>query len=157
MAGLLFKIPVTQWVRGTIQKMDKNATYDIGSWCDFWYETYEELGGNSIESGTKSCPKHAAYGLWRLGRIKNTAIPYQEGLLAETIRKYGKNTAYAELALELLEQQSIEINARSLWSQVQALYRKKLKDEPAKSQQGAITIALTLFDEDQIVTNDKDS
>ena len=51
MPGVLFKIPVTQWVRQTIQKMELCGKQDIGSWSKYWLEIYRELGGVSDESG----------------------------------------------------------------------------------------------------------
>ena len=101
MVGVLNKIPVTQWIRGTIEKMNKAGKQDSQSWNDYWFETYKELGGQSEESGTKGCPKHAAYGLWRLGRIKETNIPYHHQAINSINQEYGKNAVYAILALDL--------------------------------------------------------
>jgi hypothetical protein len=150
MTGVLFKIPVTLWVTRTIEKMNKAGTIDIQSWSRFWLETYQELGGKSIDSGRKGCPLHAAYGLWRLGRIKGAGLPYQYDPIRFINQTYGKNAAYAVLALDLLEDGRAFRNIDDLWNQVKLLYRRTLNQDPANSQQGAITIALTLFEEDQI-------
>jgi hypothetical protein len=152
MPGVLFKIPLTKWIRETIDKMINNGKSDIQSWSYYWFETYKELGGRSKESGTKGCPQHAAYGLWRLGRIKGANIPYQEKSIHPINQEFGKNAAYAVLALDLFEAQKAARDNTALWIQVQEQYRKAVHEEPAKSQQGAITVAAILFEEGQIVT-----
>lgn len=151
MVGVLNKIPVTQWIRGTIEKMNKAGKQDSQSWNDYWFETYKELGGQSEESGTKGCPKHAAYGLWRLGRIKETNIPYHHQAINSINQEYGKNAVYAILALDLLEKYQDSGNKTNLWNQVREQYKKAFHEEPAISQQGAISVALALFEEGQIV------
>lgn len=152
MPGVLFKIPFTEWIRGTIDKMSKNGRSDIQSWRSYWFETYKELGGRSKDGGTKGCPQHAAFGLWRLGRIKGANIPYQEKSIRHINQEFGKNAAYAVLALGLFEDQKAASDNAALWIQVQELYRRSVHEEPAKSQQGAITVAAILFEEGQIVT-----
>jgi len=152
MQGKLFKIPLTKWIRGTIDKMNKYGKNDLQSWSYYWFETYKELGGQSKESGTKGCPQHAAYGLWRLGHIKGTNNPYQQKPIHHIIREFGKNAAYAVLALDLLEAQKVARDNTVLWIQVKDQYREAVHEEPAKSQQGAITVVAILFQEGQIVT-----
>ena len=78
MPGELFYIPLTLWVRGAIEKMEENGKQDFPSWQDYWYQTYQELGGKSVNSGTKGCPMYGAYGLWRMGKIKDTKIPHRQ-------------------------------------------------------------------------------
>ena len=155
MPEVLFKIPLTRWIRGTIEKMNGFGKRDIQSWSHYWLETYKELGGQSDESGSKGCPQHAAYGLWRLGRIKEANISYQQKAIKSINQEYGKNAAYAVLALDLLEKRQSTRDNANLWIQVQDLYRKTIHEEPAKSQQGAVTVAVTLFEEGQIVTGQK--
>jgi hypothetical protein len=152
MAGVLFGIPLTRWVRGTIEKMNGAGSRDVSNWSTCWLKTYRELGGKSQESGSKGCPRHAAYGLWRLGRIKETTVPYQRMAINQINQEYGKNAAYAVLALDLLEKGKLADSKADLWRQVQDLYRIRVHEEPATSQQGAVTVALTLFEEKQIVT-----
>ena len=152
MPGVLFKIPLTRWVSGTIDKMNRYGYDDFQDWCQAWFQTYKELGGISDETGKKQCPKHAAYALWQLGRIKNTAKPFQNLSLASIYDQYGKNAVYAVLALELLKTNQAGQDNVFLWNQVQSLFRSKLHEEPAESQQGAITIASILFEEGQIIT-----
>ncbi len=153
MAGVLFSIPVSLWVHGTIEKMNRFKKRDIHSWGEYWLETYLELGGKSTASGSKGCPQHAAYGLWRLGRIKGTNMPLRNFSLSLINREFGKNTTYAILALELLENGQAAMNQSLFWAQVQELFRKRLHNEPANSQQGAVTIAQVLYDEGLIVVN----
>jgi hypothetical protein len=152
MAGVLFGIPLTRWVRGTIEKMDQAGRHNVQSWSDYWLKTYYELGGLSKASGSKPCPLHAAYGLWRLGRIKETNIPYQQMAVNHVYQEYGNNAAYAILALDLLENKQAAQSNAGLWRQVQDLFRIKVHQEPAISQQGAVTVAQILFKEVQIVT-----
>ena len=152
MEEVLFKVPLTRWIRKTIDKMNISRKRDIKSWSVYWFETYKSLGGQSDESGNKGCPQHAAYGLWQLGRIKDSNIPYQHMSISSINNTYGKNATYAVFAIDLLEKGKAARNEAMLWTQVQELYRKTFHEEPAKSQQGAIKVALTLFVEGQIVT-----
>jgi hypothetical protein len=149
----LFYIPLTRWILSTIDKMNINGKKDFQSWSHYWLVTYKELGGQSDESGSKLCPQHAAYGLWRLGRIKDTNIPYQLMSINHINQDYGKNAAYAVLALDVLEKQRETTTMADLWRQVQDLFRTRVHQEPAKSQQGSINVAITLFEEGQIITN----
>jgi len=96
---------------------------------------------------------HAAYGLWRLGRIKDTNIPYQLVEITHINQEYGNNAAYAILALGILENKQAAASKAGLWRQVQDLYKIRIHQEPAISQQGAITVTTALFEEDQLVTN----
>jgi hypothetical protein len=152
MPGVLFKIPLTRWIRGTIDKMKGFGKSDTQSWSHYWLETYKELGGQSVESGSKGCPQHAAYGLWRLGRITETNIPYQHKAINSINQEFGKNAAYAVIALDLLEKQQAARDNAALWIQVQDLYRRTIHEEPAKSQQGVVALAVILFEEGQIMT-----
>jgi len=153
MAGVLFGIPLTRWIRETVDKMNRAGRRDIHSWSVYWLETYYELGGQSEASGSKGCPMHAAYGLWRLGRIKDTNIPYQLVEITHINQEYGNNAAYAILALGILENKQAAASKAGLWRQVQDLYKIRIHQEPAISQQGAITVTTALFEEDQLVTN----
>ncbi len=153
MSRLLFNIPLTRWIRGTIEKMKGSGRFDIQTWSNYWFDTYKELGGESDDSGKKDCPQHAAYGLWRLGRIKDTNIPYQLMAINHINKEYGKNAAYAILALELLEAGQSEGTHAGLWRQVQELFKRRVHQEPAQSQQGVVSVAKILFEEDQIVFN----
>lgn len=154
MPGVLFKIPLTLWVRKTIEKMNQSGENDIYGWSRSWLQAYEDLGGRSTESGKKGCPQHAAYGLWQLGRIKETGKAYQKLSLSAINQKYGKNAVYAVLALDLLRQKRASIDNDVFWSQVQDYFRRQLHEEPAISQQGAVTVAKVLYEENQIVVQE---
>jgi len=153
MEEVLFGISLTRWIRGTIEKMNNAGRCDVQSWSDNWLKTYYELGGQSEASGSKGYPMHAAYGLWRLGRIKDTNILYQQMTITHINQEYGNNAAYAMLALGLLENKQAAASKAGLWRQVQDLYKIRVHQEPAISQQGAITVTAALFEEDQLVTN----
>lgn len=153
MSEILFNISVKRWVRGTIDKMTLSSKTDVDSWSKYWLATYLELGGKSKASGCKGCPLHAAYGLWRLGRIKGTDFPYSPKPIKYINEKYGKNAAYAAIALELLENGHAAKTKEGLWSQVQEKFRKDVHDKPAISQQGSVSIAQGLFEAGEIVTN----
>ena len=150
MPAELFKIPFTRWVLGTVDKMTKYGYDDFQDWSQAWLQTYKELGGTSVETGKKQCPKHAAYALWQLGRIKNTDKPFQNLSLASIYDQYGKNAVYAVLSIDLLSTNQAAQNNAFLWHQVQSLFLSKLHEEPAESQQGAVTVARILFDEGHI-------
>lgn len=151
MSTVLFNISLVRWVRGTIERMNAAGKDDIESWCNYWFQTYKDLGGTSDTSGSKGCPQHAAYGLWRLGRISNSGMPFQNWTLERVNKELGKNAAYAVLALELLESKH-GWSKTDLWSRVQESYQQKIGEQSAKSEQGAIKISFGLFTEGQIVS-----
>jgi hypothetical protein len=149
----LFNIPLSRWVHGTIEKMNNSGKSDIQSWSEYWFETYKELGGLSINSGTKGCPLHGAYGLWRLGRIKDGNIPYQQQTIHFINQEFGRNAAYAAIAIGLLEERKAARSEIDLWIQVRELYKSKIHEEPAISEQGEVRVAKILFEEGHIVTD----
>lgn len=151
MAGQLFKVPAGQWIQGTIAKMNRDGVKDSGSWTARWVETYYELGGQSGESAKKGCPLAAAYGLWQLGRIRNGRRPWKDSSLPRIRHEQGKNTTYAVIALQLIEQDAT-VRAGALWSRVRSVYEQQLGEEAATGEQGEVRLACILFDEGQIVT-----
>jgi hypothetical protein len=153
MPQVLFNIPLTRWVHGTIEKMINSGKSELQDWCDFWLETYFELGGKSYASGSKICPKYAAYGLWRLGRIEAANIPYKKKTINIINQEYGKNAAYAILAIGLLEEGLGDLNQINFWIQVRERYRSTMHEEPAGSEQGEVRVARILYEEGQIITN----
>jgi hypothetical protein len=153
MPAVLLNIPLVRWVRRTIEKMNTAEKDDFKTWSNYWFKTYKDLGGQSDSSGSKGCPKHATYGLWRLGRISNSGKAFQNWTLERVNKELGKNAAYAVLALGLLERKRSEkYTEAELWAKVKELYQKKLGEPPAKSEQGAIKIALGLFEEGQTLS-----
>ena len=158
MPVLLYKIPLTQWIRTTNDKMNTSGNEDSVSRGDYWVRTYKDFGGRSDTSGSKGCPKLAAYGLWRLGRISNTGRAFEAWSLEQIYNELGKNATYAVLALECLEgMQTGKIlngdrSRGTLWAQVQQAYLNKLAKVPAQTEQGAVRVALALFTEGQILS-----
>lgn len=154
----LFRIPITPWVMQTIQKMNARGNQDIKYWSTYWYKSCTELGGKNKNSGSKECPKHAAFGLWRLGRIEGGGQALQESKLSEIDYRFGKNTTYAVLALEVLEIYADKMSGEGYWSKtkiwrtVKEMYKQRLPDVPAESEQGAVRIALALHRERKIVS-----
>ncbi len=151
MPTVLFNIPLVHWVQRTIERMNAAGKDDFETWSNYWFQTYRELGGTSDNSGSKECPKHAAYGLWRLGRISNSGKAFQNWTLERVNKEFGKNAAYAVLALNLLESKR-DCSKTELWSKVQESYCQKIGGPSANSEQGAIRISLGLFSEGQNVS-----
>ncbi|QSJ17902.1 hypothetical protein JYQ62_03300 [Nostoc sp. UHCC 0702] len=151
MSDLLFRIPIVPWVQETMQKMNVYENEALEIWSDYWYDTYKQLGGKSKNSGTKGCPRCAAYGLWYLGRLVDSVQTYKGWEITKIKHELGKNAAYTVLSLEILQQQVGNTNTQALWSSVRELYQQRLNEEAAKSEQGQIKIALALFNTKLIV------
>jgi hypothetical protein len=143
------KIDKVRWVQRTMEKMQDKNSDDKQLWNACWLEAYIEIGGKSENTGSKPCPKAAAYGLWYLGHIVGSERTQQNWPLAK-IRKYlGKNAAYAVLALGLLENK-YDGSVQALWQEVQSLYQQKLLEKPADSEQGEIALTMLLYKENLI-------
>ena len=157
MPAKLFNISLVRWMQRTIERMNAAGKEDFETWSNYWFRTYKDLGSQSDSSGSKECPKHAAYGLWRLGRISNSGKAFQNWTLDRVNKELGKNAAYAVLALDLLERKRGAKDTEGywskaeLWAKVQELYQKKRGEPPAQSEQGAVQVALGLFMEQQII------
>lgn len=147
---VLNKIPVTPWVCGTAEKMRKADTESVSNWNRYWLETYHELGGASGQSGSKGCPRAAAYGLWYLGRVQESGRAARRLTVHGVRRDFGKNAAYAVIAADLLEQ-GASPSAASLWPLVQARFSELTGEVPADSEQGEIKLVVALFCERQLV------
>lgn len=132
------------WIRRTIEKMEAIATDDKKTWGKLWLKTYCELGGVSRYTGLKECPKCAAYGLWFLGQISGSKRPLQNWSIRQIREELGKNAAYATLAINVLNKNDA-ISGRALWQEVQSLYQRKLSENPANSDQGAVTLTKLLY------------
>ena len=144
--AIYLSMPLTKWVQGTIAKMTAARTTQLKDWSRYWIQTYMELGGTSCEhlttnpgSGDKRCPMHAAYGLWRLGRIKGSE-KLANFTLQEVDQRYGPNAAYAVLVLDLLEndQAASHWTHHQIWSSVSDSYQRQLGRQPALTRQGAL-------------------
>lgn len=86
----------------------------------------------------------AAYALLEAGYIQDFSQPGSL-LSVGTVRdRYGKNGAYAVIAANLLLSSSA-LRGDALWQQVRESFRRETREEPAVSQQGAVTVAEALF------------
>lgn len=98
---LLYHIPATRWVTGTIARLLLTGREDPQTWNACWYDEYTALGGNT-SSGKKPCPRSAARGLWLLGRLRDGKRPLLSWSTAEVCQRLGKNAAYASITADLL-------------------------------------------------------
>lgn len=146
----LNKIPLTPWVLGTVAKMNRARTTDRRDWNRFWSQTYQELGGQSDESGAKGCPRAAGYGLWLLGRLARGGRPLQKWPVHRVDNELGKNVAYSVIAADLLACRA-DPSPQRLWPAVQAQYIQHTRRNPAATEQGGVKVAVILFAEQQIV------
>jgi hypothetical protein len=149
---VLSNIPVKQWVLRTAAKMSRSDTEALLDWHRCWLKSYRELGGRSGNSGSKACPKVAAYALWYLGQLCEAGRCPQAWTVREVNRDFGKNAAYAVIAAELLARGATS-NAKSLWSLVQTRYRDQTGQDPAHTEQGAIKLMIALFCEKQLTSS----
>jgi len=146
----LNRIPLTSWVLGTVDRMNRAGATDRREWNHFWFETYKELGGHSGATGAKVCPRTAAYGLWFLGRLVRGGRPLQKWPVQRVDGELGKNAAYAVIAADLLVSGTNQ-SPRELWLSVQAHYIQRTRRNPAATEQGGVKVAVILFCEQQIV------
>ena len=142
---VMYNVLLKDWVLGTIRGVEAGE-----DWNASWRRTYRAIGGKSDSIGQKVCPRKGAQTLYELGRIKNTQLPLRKPGLREIWDNYGKNGAYSILALELQEKNP-NIESGELWKQIKSRIRSDLGEEPAKSNQGAPTIASKLWRMDMIV------
>lgn len=145
-------IDKVRWVQRTIEKMQAVGADDKQMWDRFWLETYFELGGKSRATGSKGCPKAAAYGLWYLGRISGSERPRQNWSIEKIREHLGKNAAYAVLAITLLDDKNTR-SGQALWQEVQRLYQRKLMEKPADSEQGEIVLTKLLYSANRITAS----
>lgn len=144
MTATLYKIPVSAWVLGTAKKMEAAGVEDRESWSRYWVETYDALGGAS-SSGSKPCPRSAAYGIWYLGWLKGSRRPALSWSINEIGEKLGKNAAYAAIAFCLLRQGARPKPAGQLWESVQREFNRETGKTAANTEQGAVKLAIGLF------------
>lgn len=103
----------------------------------------KELGGRSIESGKKSCPKNGARILYEFGRIINKGIPYQDINLLDVWNNHSKNGVYSLIAIDVLAQfPDIKIN--KLRQIVKDCVSTKFCNTP-NSDQGAVKVAYIMW------------
>ena len=149
---VLNRIPVTSWVLGTAEKMREANTEAVSDWNRFWLKTYQELGGCSGESGSKGCPKAAAFALWFLGWLREGGRTLLSWAVPQINQDLGKNAAYVVIAAELLEKGASPAT-KQLWPLVQARYQEYTGQEAADSEQGEIRLVVALFRERQLVNS----
>ncbi|MDE2721890.1 MAG: dTMP kinase [Gemmatimonadota bacterium] len=142
----LYKINLKDWVLNTIEKVERG-----NNWNCAWKETYFELGGKTRESGSKFSPMNSAEVLYRLGRIKGSGQRFRNPELKE-IWNYSTNGVYAILALKFISEKP-DISRSALWPMIQDHIRSELGEEPAKFNQGAISVAYKLWHLGLIVHN----
>lgn len=141
----LFKVNLKSWIEGAIEKTRQGKP-----WKCAWIETGISLEVTS-SCAEKFCPMAATRTLYELGRIKNSGMPFKEPSLRQ-VCDYSKNGAYAILALRIIAEEP-EISQGDLWKRVKILFEYELGDKPAKTDQGAATIAFKLWKSKLIVTN----
>jgi len=140
-----------EWVKGTIDKICLAEPITISEWNGAWERTYFELGGKKRSSGTKGCPKKAAYTLYYLGRITGTNRPCLDWSYQKIKNELSKNGVYAILAVELLKKDP-DLNLHDLWLRIKEKYKTELNDEPAESNQGGSTVAFKLFHNKKLIS-----
>jgi len=145
MTEVLYKIPVWAWVSRTAAKMEAAGVEDSKTWTRYWVETYQALGGTSTDSGTKECPKCAAYALWYLGWLKRGKRPALSWSVNEVRDKLGKNGAYSAIAVRLLEQGARPKPVGQLWECVRREFERETGETAANTDQGAVRLATGLF------------
>lgn len=150
MTATLYKVPVSAWVSGTAQKMNAAGVEDPGSWAGYWVETYRALGGTSSSTGAKACPRCAAYALWYLGWLKGSKRPALSWSINEITDKLGKNAAYATITFRLLRQGARPRRLDQLWQSVQREFKRETGETAAKTEQGAVKVAVGLFLEESL-------
>jgi len=142
----LYNIDLKDWVLNTIEKVEKGA-----DWNHAWKKTYFDLGGKRRESGSKFSPMNSAEVLYQLGRIKGNGQPFRNPELKE-IWNCSTNGAYAILALKFISKKP-DISRSELWPMIQDRIRSELSEEPAKFNQGALSVAYKLWHLGLIVHN----
>ncbi|MCL1123422.1 DUF6979 family protein [Shewanella surugensis] len=138
MDRVMFRVNLNDWLEGTIIKVKNNEC-----WNTAWLETYKELGGQSVESGKKSCPKNAARILYQSGRLKGHNKPYKNVSFKDVKANDSVNGVYALMAIEQLKQNdSIELS--SLVKSVHENFKKQFGTAP-NTDQGAIKLTFKLW------------
>ena len=137
-----YHVDLKDWVYGTIDKVRNDGE----QWNDAWLDTYRELGGRSVESGKKSCPKCAAKTLYEFGHIEDTDRPFRECEIPKLWRTPGyKNGVYAIIAIRLLSQNR-NLDEAALWREIKKIVRAETGEKPAASNQGGPTLARQLWE-----------
>lgn len=147
--GELNGVPATGWVRNTIARMNLQGSTRRADWARLWLQSYRELGGRSDSSGNKGCPRAAAYGLWLLGRVRDSGRPRQNWPVPQIVKELGKNAAYAVIAADLCASGFVG-SAKEIWEAARDEFRKQAHQEPAASEQDEVKLTMILFSESQL-------
>lgn len=144
MTSRLSKVPVSAWVLSTAQAMDALHATDRSAWAKGWADSYWALGGRSVSVAKKGCPRSSAYALWYLGWLKHTERQYMDWTIRHIADRLGKNAAYAVIAARLLGCEQCATSHSALWQRVRQEFERETGARAAKSDQGAVKVALLL-------------
>ena len=153
---VLYGLPVSEWVLRTALAMEATHATDTSTWAKHWANSYSALGGRS-SSGSKGCPRSAAYALWYLGWLKGSTRPPLDWPIQRIAGDLGKNAAYAVIAARLLTGQGFAQPHSALWRRVRQEFRRETGHQAAHSEQGAAKVAVGLFMDGMIVALRRDS
>ncbi|CAN5198744.1 hypothetical protein BH11PLA2_BH11PLA2_47940 [soil metagenome] len=156
-----FKLPFMQWLKVTIAAMNSRDSVEIDDWRECWVEAYVKLGGTSCKritgrlgSGDKECPMHAAWGLWRMNRIRAFAngaamVMHPKDILMA----FGPNALYAVIAANRLFSipDTVALKNDDFWAFIQSDFLKYTGESAAGSNQGSMTVVKGLHGIDQLV------
>ena len=84
------------------------------------------------------------------GQNKRKQYASQASTAQDVYDKYGPNGVYAIMAIDVLQAEP-SLNLKSLWKKVQDKYKNEIRKNPAKSNQGAVTVAFKLFNNTKII------
>ena len=81
--------------------------------------------------------------LYRFGRLGNAGVPWSDCDISEPWNR-NRNGVYAMLAVRLLGADP-DLDAVTLWQEVQEAVRREVRGNPAGSDEGAATVTLKLW------------
>jgi hypothetical protein len=140
----VFHVSIPAWVEHTTKDMARVDSDSRETWNRFCHDAYTHIAKKDCTVATKPCPRAAAYALWYLGMLRFGNRPLLRWPLVEIRERLGKNAAYAAIAADLLYENELRTVA-ALWKNVQQIYRRELREEPAASEQGEIKLVVALY------------
>ena len=152
---VLYGLPVSDWALRTALGMEATHATDTSTWAKHWADSYWALGGRS-SSGSKGCPRSAAYALWYLGWLKGSARPPLDWPIQRIAGHLGKNAAYAVIAAQALTRQGFAQSHSALWERVRSEFQRETGQTAAQSEQGAVKVAIRLFTDGVLVSPRRD-
>ena len=144
MTSTLSKVPISAWVLSTAEAMGALHATDRSAWAKCWADSYRALGGMSDSVAHKGCPRSAAHALWYLGWLKDSERQYMDWTIRHVADRLGKNAAYAVIAARLLRCEQCAASHSALWQRVRQEFERETGARAAKSDQGAVKVALLL-------------